>query len=197
MPAFSCGNVYIQCGATLLLIGVLSFSSVFLLKNESGDIFLYFLDMDAYASIKGPDGKRQEEYPLFIPRWTLLSKKESPFKRHKESGQYHPKKFFQKLYILRDFSRYQRKNIYKNYVISIYYLYGFYPFGDANRKLKVHHIILKNPCLVVRLLYYKHPSCKASSQGSAVVPPPSGALWLDSLRGVLPLRPVPQNLPSP
>lgn len=32
---------------------------IFLLKNDSGDIFLYFLDMDAYVSIKGPDAKIQ------------------------------------------------------------------------------------------------------------------------------------------
>ena len=34
---------------------------------------------------------------------------------------------------------------------------GSNPLGDANRKLKAHHIISKNRGLVVRLLYYKHP----------------------------------------
>ena len=36
-------------------------TGVFLLKNERGDPILYFLDMEAYASIKGQDGKKQGE----------------------------------------------------------------------------------------------------------------------------------------
>ena len=39
-------------------------TGVFLLENERGDPILYFLDMEAYASIKGQDGKKQGEYPL-------------------------------------------------------------------------------------------------------------------------------------
>ena len=36
-------------------------TGVFLLKNERGDPILYFLDLEAYASIKGQDGKKQGE----------------------------------------------------------------------------------------------------------------------------------------